>query len=63
MERNVNSFRVAIKKGYSPCLYSYGATQIPLGEFDTRLDLKTGRRELLPSIVILQKLIQEILLL
>jgi hypothetical protein len=47
MERNVHSFRVAIKKGYSPCLYSYDATQIPLGEFEARLDFKTWSKRII----------------
>jgi hypothetical protein len=47
MERNVHSFRVAIKKGYSPCLYSYDATKIPLGEFEAKLDFKTWSKRII----------------
>lgn len=47
MERNVHSFRVSIKKGYSPCLYSYDANVIPLGEFDAVLDFKTWSKRII----------------
>ena len=47
MERNVHSFKVSIKKGYSPCLYSYDANVIPLGEFDAVLDFKTWSQRII----------------
>jgi len=47
MERNVHSFRVIIKKGYSPCLYSYDETKIPVGVFEARLDFKTWSKRII----------------
>ncbi len=47
MERNVHSFRVIIKKGYSPCLYSYDETKIPVGIFEAKLDFKTWSKRII----------------
>ena len=47
MERNVYSFRVSIKKGNSPNLYTYQPNQIPLGEFDAMLDFKTWSKRII----------------
>ena len=47
MERNVHSFKVSIKKGNSPCLYTYDPNQIPLGEFDAVLDFKTWSKRII----------------
>ena len=47
MERNVHSFRVVIKKGYSPCLYTYDVAKIPLGEFEAILDFKTWSKRII----------------
>jgi len=46
MERNVQSFRVAIKSGHSPCLYSYDERKIPMGRFEARLDFKTWSKRI-----------------
>lgn len=47
MERNVHSFRVIIKKGYSPCLYSYDKGKIPVGIFEAKLDFKTWSKRII----------------
>ena len=47
MKRNVHSFRISIKKGYSPCLYSYDPQQVPLGEFEAVLDFKTWSKRII----------------
>ena len=47
MDRNVHSFRVIIKKGYSPCLYTYDVAKIPLGEFEAILDFKTWSKRII----------------
>lgn len=47
MERNVWSFRIAIGKEYAPRLYSYDPQQIPLGEFNARLDFKTWSKRII----------------
>ena len=47
MERNVHSFRVIIKKGYSPCLYSYDEAKIPVGKFEAKLDFKTWSKRII----------------
>ena len=47
MERNVFSFRAALKKGYDPRLYSYDPARIPLGEMEAVLDFKTWSRRII----------------
>lgn len=47
MERNVWSFKTAIRKGYEPQLYAYDPRQIPLGEFDAILDFKTWSKRII----------------
>ena len=47
MQRNVHSFRVIIKKGYSPCLYSYDEAKIPVGLFEATLDFKTWSKRII----------------
>jgi hypothetical protein len=47
MERNVLSFKAALKKGYEPRLYSYDPTRIPVGEMDAVLDFKTWSKRII----------------
>jgi hypothetical protein len=47
MERNVWSFKTAIRKGYEPGLYVYDPKQIPLGEFEAVLDFKTWSKRII----------------
>lgn len=47
MERNVSSFKTAIRKGYEPLLYTYDTSQISLGEFDAILDFKTWSKRII----------------
>lgn len=47
MERNVSSFKTAIRKGYEPRLYTYDSSQLPLGEFDAILDFKTWSKRII----------------
>jgi hypothetical protein len=47
MERNVLSFRAALKKGYELRLYSYDPTRIPLGEMNAVLDFKTWSKRII----------------
>ncbi|MFT3749080.1 MAG: hypothetical protein QM768_12215 [Agriterribacter sp.] len=47
MERNVWSFKTAIRKGYEPRLYGYDPQQIPLDEFSARLDFKTWSKRII----------------
>jgi hypothetical protein len=47
MEKDVFSWKVAISKGYEPRLYTYDANQIPIGEYEVRLDFKIWSKKLL----------------
>lgn len=47
MERNVWSFKTAIRNGYEPRLYGYDPQQIPLGEFEAMLDFKTWSKRII----------------
>jgi hypothetical protein len=47
MERNVLSFKAALKKGYEPRLYTYDPARIPLGEIDVVLDFKTWSKRII----------------
>ena len=47
MQRNVWSFKTAIRQGYEPRLYAYDPQQIPLGEFDVMLDFKTWSKRII----------------
>jgi hypothetical protein len=47
VEHNVYSFKVAIARGYEPCLYTYEPHQIPLGTFAARLDFKTWSKRII----------------
>ena len=47
MERNVMSWNVAIENGYNPSLYSYNASNIPLGEYKARLDFKIWAKKVM----------------
>lgn len=40
MESNVLSWGQALEKGYEPRLYPYQSEQIPLGEYNAKLDFK-----------------------
>lgn len=47
MQRNVNTFGIAIRNGNQPALYTYDANKIPLGEFEATLDFKTWSKRII----------------
>lgn len=46
MESNVLSWGQALEKGYEPRLYPYQAEQIPLGEYEAKLDFKIWAKKI-----------------
>lgn len=47
MERNVYSFKIAIRKGFELRPYIYDPQQIPTGEFDAVLGFKTWSKRII----------------
>ena len=46
MESNVLSWGQALEKGYEPRLYPYQLQQIPLGEYNAKLDFKIWAKKI-----------------